>query len=918
MSPLLKRLQSVDRDVEKRIITGLIVSDKVLEKLKPFLQPNILELDLSKEIAKWLLDYHTKYKQAPKSHIKDLFLTAKQKLRPAIVEELELFLAKLSEEYLNESGPEGINEQFVIDRGLQYLKERHLKRMVGDVSALLETGEVDKAEQLAEGGKRIIQEAEYRWVKPLDDVKYLNMVFDEKENPLMEFKGKLGELVGPLYRKWLIGVMGPFKRGKCIAGDSLIQLPNGKLKPIKKVIEDKDPEVITLLPNGKLGIGKIVKYHKNGIKEVGTMITRTGGEITATWNDSFLTPNGWKHLSKIKEGDFVAIPKTIPYFGNKQLEDYKIKVLAYMLAEGSIGNMNFTNIDKKIQKDFKDSIQKLGDDVRVNPWDKITVHVMPTEPAVLGMSKTSIWFRNINLKRVRSKEKQIPDIVFELTKENLKLFLSTMFTCDGTIYKTNHGVEVSYSSASKDMIYQVSNLLLRFGIKGKISRKYDWTIRDKEKVTSFIKQIGFRFHKQDKALSFLSILEPMRDNRGFLDSLPPPIVKKLRQTIKVRKNRDWWNQTSLGLLNQCIRLNQSLNINSAKKIASIINNKQAFQIVNSDVLWDKVKKVNSGKKIPTFDLTIKKTHNFVANDIVVHNTWDLQDIGFDAVLSRKRVAFASLEMADEHQSVRLYSQIGQLGEFEKVHEVPCFDCCSNQDNSCGKSTRVSKEPRPDKFKHNQTYKPCTACRGVKGIEEDFAPTTWFQLQKHPALTRKNVRKELLKLQKMVGPNLFRLISYPAFSATLTDVEEDLERLETQEGFIPDVIIIDYADILAPETKHKDVRHQIDEIWKRLKGMAYERSCLVVSGSQGNRGSTEKEVLSEKDIAEEARKLAHADIWLALNQTAKEKERGVWRIGILEHRWRRFNKRQQLMALQHFDIGQPILDSEIIYYEYQKD
>jgi len=511
--PLLKRLQSVDRDVEKRIITGLIVSDKVLEKLKPFLQPNILELDLSKEIVKWLLDYHTKYKQAPKSHIKDLFLTAKQKLRPAIAEELELFLAKLSEEYLNESGPEGINEEFVIDRGLQYLKERHLKRMVGEVSALLETGEVDKAEQLAEGGKKIIQEAEYRWVKPLDDVKYLNMVFDEKENPLMELKGKLGELVGPLHRKWLIGVMGPFKRGK---------------------------------------------------------------------------------------------------------------------------------------------------------------------------------------------------------------------------------------------------------------------------------------------------------------------------------------------------------------------------------------------------------------------TWDLQDIAFDAVLSRKRVAFASLEMADEHQSVRLYSQIGQLGEFEKVHEVPCFDCCSNQDNSCGKSTRVSKEPRPDKFKPNQTYKPCTTCRGVKGIEEDFVPTTWFQLQKHPALTRKNVRKELLKLQKMIGSNLFRLISYPAFSASLTDVEEDLERLETQEGFIPDVIIIDYADILAPETKHKDVRHQIDEIWKRLKGIAYERSCLVVSGSQGNRGSTEKEVLSEKDIAEEARKLAHADIWLALNQTSKEKERGVWRIGILEHRWRRFNKRQQLMALQHFDIGQPILDSEIIYYEYQKD
>jgi replicative DNA helicase len=171
---------------------------------------------------------------------------------------------------------------------------------------------------------------------------------------------------------------------------------------------------------------------------------------------------------------------------------------------------------------------------------------------------------------------------------------------------------------------------------------------------------------------------------------------------------------------------------------------------------------------------------------------------------------------------------------------------------------------------------------------------------------------------MVGSNLLRLISYPAFSASLTDVEDDLEKLEIQEGFIPDIIIVDYADILAPEGKHREYRHQIDEIWKRLKGMAEERSCLVVTGSQSNRMSMDKEILEEKDTAEDARKLAHTDVMLTLNQTSKEKEQGVWRVGILEHRWKKFNKRQQLMALQKFEIGQPILDGEIIYYEYQRE
>jgi hypothetical protein len=219
---------------------------------------------------------------------------------------------------------------------------------------------------------------------------------------------------------------------------------------------------------------------------------------------------------------------------------------------------------------------------------------------------------------------------------------------------------------------------------------------------------------------------------------------------------------------------------------------------------------------------------------------------------------------------------------------------------------------------NQTYKPCTACRDVPDEKEDFLVTTWFTMQEHSALTRTNVRKELSRFQRMFGSNLFRLISYPAFSATLTDVERDLEKLETHDNFIPDVIVIDYADVLAPENKKDEYRHRIDMIWKRLKGMANERSCLVVSGSQGNRASTDKEILDEKDMAEEARKLAHADVWLALNQSHKEKERGVWRIGILEHRWRQFSKRRQLLALQQLSIGQPILDGEIIYYEREKD
>jgi hypothetical protein len=70
---------------------------------------------------------------------------------------------------------------------------------------------------------------------------------------------------------------------------------------------------------------------------------------------------------------------------------------------------------------------------------------------------------------------------------------------------------------------------------------------------------------------------------------------------------------------------------------------------------------------------------------------------------------------------------------------------------------------------------------------------------------------------------------------------------------------------------------------------------------------------ESDIASNAQILSHLDILSVLDQTPDEKEKGIWRIGILEHRWKKFNKRRQIMALQQLDLGQPVLDTEIIYY-----
>jgi hypothetical protein len=511
--PLLKRLPGIDRDVEKRLLIGMIVSDKVLNRVYPFIKPELMELEVSKEVSKWITDFYRNYQKAPRNHIQDLFQISKSKLRPNLSEEIQLFLSQLSEEYLSEKDPAGINEDFIIDRGLQYLRGRHLRSMISEVSSLLDLDKIEEAEKIYDEKGKLIAKAQYRWASPLDDLHYLNSVFDEKEVPILEMKGPLGSMIGPLYKGYLLGVMGPMKRGK---------------------------------------------------------------------------------------------------------------------------------------------------------------------------------------------------------------------------------------------------------------------------------------------------------------------------------------------------------------------------------------------------------------------TWALQDVTFDSLMSRRRTVLISLEMEDTQMAERIYRQMGMAGDLDMDYKIPCFDCIANQDNKCSKPKRTNHSSAPEKYKPGLSYKPCTACRGVPKEEENFIPSSWFVTYNRPKISRTVARRELRKFQKMYGNNLLRAISFPAGGITLRELEDQIDQLEIIEGFIPDVIVIDYADLLLPDIKYKEYRHQIGDIWKGLKGMASRRSCLVVTASQSNRESTRKDTLSERDTAEDISKLAHVNVMITLNQTPEEKEQMVWRIGILENRHRQFHRRIQLMALQQFELGQSILDSEIIRYEYKSE
>ena len=285
-----------------------------------------------------------------------------------------------------------------------------------------------------------------------------------------------------------------------------------------------------------------------------------------------------------------------------------------------------------------------------------------------------------------------------------------------------------------------------------------------------------------------------------------------------------------------------------------------------------------------------------------------------AMMHRLKVAFVSLEMPAFAIKDRIYRNISGLGD-ESSYLYPIFDCMLNQLGTCSSPSRpknpVVRRSATDLPIYNASlnYTPCTLCRKT---DDAYEPAVWYEPIQSPILSVSNLKDKVQSFRLMYGNNI-RVISRPRFSASIDDVRRDLDVLEHQHKFIPDVIIDDYADIHKPGSSmsSKEPRHIIDDAWKNLAGLAAERQAVVITGSQGNRGSLKKALQEEEDMAEWIGKLGHVDVFIALNQLPAEKRQGYIRFNILAHRYRKFFPDQEVMVLQQLDTGQPYLDSEFV-------
>lgn len=102
--------------------------------------------------------------------------------------------------------------------------------------------------------------------------------------------------------------------------------------------------------------------------------------------------------------------------------------------------------------------------------------------------------------------------------------------------------------------------------------------------------------------------------------------------------------------------------------------------------------------------------------------------------------------------------------------------------------------------------------------------------------------------------------YPSGSCSINMIESYLRQLRSACGFKPDVVIIDYPDLMKPDKKRKEKRDELNDIYVSCRALGAKENfdCAVLAASQAHRDAFKKKTVKADDISDDFSKVMTAD------------------------------------------------------------
>jgi replicative DNA helicase len=146
-----------------------------------------------------------------------------------------------------------------------------------------------------------------------------------------------------------------------------------------------------------------------------------------------------------------------------------------------------------------------------------------------------------------------------------------------------------------------------------------------------------------------------------------------------------------------------------------------------------------------------------------------------------------------------------------------------------------------------------------------------------------ITKHRAEIEQIVEnlPGKIKIKEFASGKTTLDNVEQHIEQLKTQYEFIPDIIFIDYIDLL--KNTARDRLEGTEDIYTSVRGLARELGLPIVTPSQANRTGAKSDIIEGDNIAGSYSKLMIGDIVVSLARNRKDKLEGTGRWHIMKNR-----------------------------------
>ena len=441
-------------------------------------------------------------------------------------------------------------------------------------------------------------------------------------------------------------LMSDLRESGCLTGDTIIRdAKTGKTYTIKELScrkVQKPIPVHAIDQDLHIKAHSMVKAFYSGRKCVYELRTRSGRTIKASGNHPFFLFNGWTALSKIKAGDKIAIPRKLSIENSDApLNDDELILLGHLLGDGCIlprQPYHYTSADEENISTVKDAAHRLFGISAKIVKQKNWFHVYLTSPYKLTNNKhhpLTYWYQRLGLERVRSYDKKLPHIIFECSDRQIILFLHHLWATDGNISSTSSkrrksAAAIYYASSSKLLCEQVQHLLLRLGIPSTLTtvlsskgyrNMYHVRIQGAQHQESFLRIVGCAGSRGKIIPQLITDLKKIEQNPN-VDVIPKEAWQSFIREAKDEHKLTWrdlcsklgWSYSGSSLFKSGISRARM------KELYKTIPTEKLLQLAESDLYWDEVLSITEMGEEDVFDATVEGVHNFVANDLLVHNS----------------------------------------------------------------------------------------------------------------------------------------------------------------------------------------------------------------------------------------------------------------------------------------------------------